>query len=137
MHTLGARWCTMFAKNHGGGDSFPCPDCAAAWPPSLQPNKLPNGTETVWGVVDPQELFGPEGWCTAERPKLRCLCYLDGGHGAAPPGVRQAGVHLCVRVPQQRSLQRSLLSGMPADTCPPSTCVQAGEGSFVMSRKRW
>ncbi|KAL4447245.1 hypothetical protein ABPG77_007278 [Micractinium sp. CCAP 211/92] len=46
-----------------------------------QPNKLPNGTETVWGVVDPQELFGPEGWCTAERPKLRCLCYLDGWGG--------------------------------------------------------
>lgn len=46
-----------------------------------QPNKMPDGTDTAWGSVTPDDLFGPEGWCTAEKPKIRCLCYRDGRAG--------------------------------------------------------
>lgn len=43
-----------------------------------QPNKMPDGRETSWGTRHPEELFGPEGWCEAAEPQLRCECYLDG-----------------------------------------------------------
>ncbi|PSC76549.1 exostosin-like glycosyltransferase [Micractinium conductrix] len=46
-----------------------------------QPNKMPDGSDTVWGTVDPEELYGPDGWCIADAPKLQCLCYLDGWQG--------------------------------------------------------
>lgn len=33
---------------------------------------------TGWGTIDPELLFGPEGWCMAAEPKHHCDCYLDG-----------------------------------------------------------
>ena len=47
-----------------------------------QPNKTPDGQATAWGTMEPADLFGPEGWCTAEKPKARCECFLDGWGGA-------------------------------------------------------
>ncbi|PSC72923.1 exostosin-like glycosyltransferase [Micractinium conductrix] len=46
-----------------------------------QPDKMPDGQHTNWGTVDPEELWGPAGWCMAEQPKLECHCMLDGFGG--------------------------------------------------------
>ncbi len=43
-----------------------------------QPNRLPDGRPTNWGTVEPEDLFGPEGWCNAEQPRHECPCYIDG-----------------------------------------------------------
>lgn len=43
-----------------------------------QPNRTPDGQETAWGTVDPDDLFGPQGWCTAAEPKVQCPCTADG-----------------------------------------------------------
>ncbi|KAL4427668.1 hypothetical protein ABPG75_001757 [Micractinium tetrahymenae] len=45
---------------------------------ACQPNKLPDGTPTRWGWVDPEKLFGPDGWCMAEKPKHTCDCPIPG-----------------------------------------------------------
>jgi hypothetical protein len=44
-----------------------------------QPSKTPDGRDTSWGTVDPEDLFGPQGWCMAAEPRIQCDCYLDGG----------------------------------------------------------
>ena len=44
-----------------------------------QPNRTPDGQETAWGTIDPQDLFGPQGWCMAAEPKIQCPCSADGG----------------------------------------------------------
>ncbi|KAL4425009.1 hypothetical protein ABPG77_002894 [Micractinium sp. CCAP 211/92] len=46
-----------------------------------QPNRLPDGRPTNWGTVEPEDLFGPEGWCNAEQPRHECPCYIDGWGG--------------------------------------------------------
>ncbi|EFN56537.1 hypothetical protein CHLNCDRAFT_51514 [Chlorella variabilis] len=46
-----------------------------------QPSKLDNGTATAWGEVEPELLFGPEGWCTSEAPRHVCDCFVDGWGG--------------------------------------------------------
>lgn len=46
-----------------------------------QPNKTEDGQDSVWGTVDPELLWGPEGWCNADRPAHRCHCYIDGRGG--------------------------------------------------------
>ncbi|KAG2437024.1 hypothetical protein HYH02_011455 [Chlamydomonas schloesseri] len=51
---------------------------------SCKPNRDPalkDGPRTEWGGVDPDSLFGPEGWCNAERPRHHCGCILDGTYG--------------------------------------------------------
>ncbi|KAL4452533.1 hypothetical protein ABPG75_008195 [Micractinium tetrahymenae] len=47
-------------------------------PQYCQPNSTADGTQTGWGFVDYQDVFGPEGWCMAARPRIKCECYLDG-----------------------------------------------------------
>ena len=78
-----------------------------------QPNKTPDGRNTTWGTVDPEDLFGPQGWCMAAEPKIQCDCYLDGGrrlgrgwlpacrclHGLlACGGLLERHCHLCQAV---------------------------------------
>lgn len=46
-----------------------------------QPNRLPDGRETAWGTVDPEQLFGPQGWCNAPEPQHLCACIVDGWGG--------------------------------------------------------
>ena len=43
-----------------------------------QPDIKVDGKSTAWGSVDPEELFGPEGWCMAAEPKRQCDCNIDG-----------------------------------------------------------
>ena len=56
-----------------------------------QPNRTADGQATRWGTVEPEALFGPQGWCTAAEPELRCECILDGGwrycRGYCPDGA--------------------------------------------------
>ena len=58
-----------------------------------QPNKTEDGQDTAWGSVDPSQLWGPEGWCNAERPQQTCDCYIDGARPLllGPEGGRVAG----------------------------------------------
>ena len=42
----------------------------------LQPNKDDAGNAIHYGENDPSELWGAEGWCTAEKPKFNCPCIL-------------------------------------------------------------
>ena len=44
-----------------------------------QPNKIP-GTDrkTDFGDVDPDLLFGDDGWCEAKQANFTCVCHLDG-----------------------------------------------------------
>ena len=44
-----------------------------------QPSKTSDGRDTSWGTVDPEDLFGLQGWCMAAEPRIQCDCYLDGG----------------------------------------------------------
>ena len=55
-----------------------------------QPNRLPDGRETAWGTVDPEQLFGPQGWCNAPEPQHLCACIVDGGLDAALGATRLA-----------------------------------------------
>ena len=43
-----------------------------------QPGQMPDGRKTAWGTISNEDLFGPQGWCTAEKPKIQCECYIDG-----------------------------------------------------------
>jgi len=49
-----------------------------------QPNRTPDGQETAWGTIDPQDLYGPEGWCMAAEPKHQCPCTGDGAFFPVP-----------------------------------------------------
>ncbi|KAL4426069.1 hypothetical protein ABPG77_007865 [Micractinium sp. CCAP 211/92] len=63
------------------------PPCAAGTPPTrrgrplpqyCQPNTTADGTQTGWGFVPYQDVFGPKGWCMAEWPRIKCDCFRDG-----------------------------------------------------------
>ncbi|KAL4437781.1 hypothetical protein ABPG77_005693 [Micractinium sp. CCAP 211/92] len=45
-----------------------------------QPNRTPDGRPSQWGTVEPEQLWGPEGWCNAASPQQLCPCY-DGWSG--------------------------------------------------------
>ena len=61
-----------------------------------QPNKTRSGQPTPWGTIDPENLYGPEGWCNAAEPKVQCDCYIDGGWGVGRGAV--VGVGGCGKV---------------------------------------
>ncbi|GFR42914.1 hypothetical protein Agub_g3913, partial [Astrephomene gubernaculifera] len=49
---------------------------------SCKPNKDPiTGAKAEWGGMEPEVLFGPQGWCNSENPLAHCGCVLDGTHG--------------------------------------------------------
>ena len=66
--TLAILWrtpqCTQIPQR-----TLPCACC-------VQPNKDEAGNEIHYGENDPADLWGPEGWCTAEKPKFNCPCIL-------------------------------------------------------------
>ena len=66
--TLATLWrtpqCTQIPQR-----TLPCACC-------VQPNKDEAGNEIHYGENDPADLWGPEGWCTAEKPKFNCPCIL-------------------------------------------------------------
>ena len=39
------------------------------------------GNPTDWAFVDPELLYGPNGWCEADEPAHRCTCLIDGVAG--------------------------------------------------------
>lgn len=39
---------------------------------NCQPNHDDFGNPTPWGAADPEDLFGPDGWCEAAKPRKRC-----------------------------------------------------------------
>ncbi|KAL4443960.1 hypothetical protein ABPG75_011697 [Micractinium tetrahymenae] len=45
-----------------------------------QPSRTPDGRPSQWGTVEPELLWGPEGWCNAATPQQQCPCY-DGWSG--------------------------------------------------------
>lgn len=55
-----------------------CGLCPSISSPGVQPNKGPQGQGLPfgWGDKDPQDLWGPEGWCNADNPALKCPCIL-------------------------------------------------------------
>ncbi len=61
--------------------------------------------------VDPNNLYGPEGWCMAKRPSARCDCNMDGE---------------LARVLRSASPQKDLHVCKEADECPFSEAMQAG-----------
>ncbi|KAL4428361.1 hypothetical protein ABPG75_002450 [Micractinium tetrahymenae] len=73
------------------GHQLAPPDARPGMPPvrrgrplgfHCQPNKDDAGNSYPgFGPNDPAELWGPEGWCTADRPKYQCPCLLDGYGG--------------------------------------------------------
>ncbi|EFN55367.1 hypothetical protein CHLNCDRAFT_52572 [Chlorella variabilis] len=74
------------------GHELAPPDAPPGTPPTrrgrplgfhCQPNKGPQGQGLPfgWGDKDPQDLWGPEGWCNADNPALKCPCILDGYAG--------------------------------------------------------
>jgi hypothetical protein len=77
-----------------------------------QPNTTPDGQKTAWGTVAPEDLFGPEGWCMAEKPKVQCECFLDGA--LEPP---RCDVPLSIAsdslLPQQASYQHAISNQEP------------------------
>lgn len=36
------------------------------------------GNPTDWAYVDPELLYGSQGWCEADEPKHHCPCVIDG-----------------------------------------------------------
>jgi len=58
-----------------------------------QPSKSLAGINSSLGEIDPQDLFGPEGWCNAEAPEVKCPCYLDGLFG---PGCNITAENMCL-----------------------------------------
>ncbi|KAK9909083.1 hypothetical protein WJX75_006916 [Coccomyxa subellipsoidea] len=45
------------------------------------PSKDDEGNPTDWAFVDPELLYGPNGWCEADEPAHRCTCLIDGVAG--------------------------------------------------------
>ncbi|KAG2432501.1 hypothetical protein HXX76_008846 [Chlamydomonas incerta] len=37
-----------------------------------------DGKKVEWGGTPYEDIFGPEGWCNADKPKFTCPCRLDG-----------------------------------------------------------
>ncbi|KAL4452535.1 hypothetical protein ABPG75_008197 [Micractinium tetrahymenae] len=78
---LATCWCP---RNTTYG-RIPAPIEAPQGSPPVREGRMMGGwcqpNITGWGTVDPDLLFGPEGWCTAQEPKHRCDCYLDGYGG--------------------------------------------------------
>ena len=36
------------------------------------------GQLTTFGNRELEDLYGPQGWCMAEQPKIQCECHVDG-----------------------------------------------------------
>ena len=49
------------------------------------------GFVTTFGTRELEDLYGPQGWCMAEQPKIQCECHVDGASGWL--SGRQAGRH--------------------------------------------
>ncbi|GLI69226.1 hypothetical protein VaNZ11_013715 [Volvox africanus] len=51
---------------------------------SCKPGKDPaTGAKLDWGHHEPDDLFGPEGWCNSDNaPRIHCGCIMDGTQGA-------------------------------------------------------
>ena len=43
-----------------------------------QPNKDEAGKSINFGDQEPENLFGPKGWCNAEQPSTHCPCIMVG-----------------------------------------------------------
>lgn len=49
-----------------------------------------DGNPTDWAFVDPELLYGSQGWCEADEPVHHCACLIDGVAGPTcdePTGV--------------------------------------------------
>ncbi|GIL69673.1 hypothetical protein Vretifemale_506 [Volvox reticuliferus] len=47
------------------------------------------GRKVEWGGTPYQDIFGPEGWCNAEKPAFKCPCRLDGLGGSTCSEIRE------------------------------------------------
>ncbi|KAG2432503.1 hypothetical protein HXX76_008848 [Chlamydomonas incerta] len=45
------------------------------------PNTDADGKKLWWGGTPYNDIFGPEGWCNADKPAFKCPCRLDGLQG--------------------------------------------------------
>jgi hypothetical protein len=93
-----------------------------------QPNKLPDGTATVWGTNDPAAIFGPEGWCTAAEPHLKCECVLDGAQMLQQACLPSGGV--------ATSLSHLLTSAEAFEALPRAVCSYVCQQSFQRGSHR-
>ncbi|KAK9805381.1 hypothetical protein WJX73_008851 [Symbiochloris irregularis] len=57
-----------------------------------QPNTDDAGQPVSHGRLDPELLYGPEGWCEAKKPEHRCPCSIEGRIG---PSCDQLVEHVC------------------------------------------
>ena len=83
------------------------------------------GNVTIWGRVEPDLLYGPEGWCEAARPKRRCACLaIDHGPSLSCPTV--------IKKPHKR-----LCCGcMPTWTCSDVMGATAGVAASAGAMKK-
>ncbi|PNH05223.1 putative glucuronosyltransferase [Tetrabaena socialis] len=55
-----------------------------------------DGRKVLWGGTPYEDMFGPEGWCNAKKPKFMCPCRMDGMSGQLCDGVvEQTCVNQC------------------------------------------